>query len=111
MRRTILICLALATLAGCAPQVRQANYRPPRPDELRPGDTPPPPGPFIESYAPPQVQQQPPQVYLPPMPQPYQLPTGDALRAQQPQPYMMPPLRQTVCNTQRFGNQLQTVCQ
>jgi len=104
-----LLILALLPLAGCANDFTgQANYRPPRPDELRPGDIPPPPGPFIDSMpnatrvAPPSYA---PRAYVP-------LPTGEALRAQQPQPYMMPTIPpQTVCNTQRFGNQLQTVCQ
>lgn len=81
------VAIALVMLAGCV-EMRQANYRVPRADELPPGATVP--------------ADPPPRAYVP-------LPTGEQLRAQQPQPYMMPvqpyqrPL-QTTCH--RSGNQV-----
>lgn len=94
MNRLILIALIPASLAGCASEL-QANYRPPRADELRPGDTAPSPGPFVDS-----IPRQPIQRQFAPMAAPHQVPI-----------YQMPVQRQTYCNSQRIGNQIQTVCQ
>lgn len=96
----VALLLAALFLAGCADQPRQANYRAPRADELRPGDTAPPPGPFIESRVPPGVQvEQPRPQYYQPLPAPYQVPV-----------YQMPIRPQVNCTSQRIGNQVYTNC-
>lgn len=95
MRIALLALLLVAY--GCAEQPRQANYRPPRADELRPGDIPPPPGPFIESQVPSGVHP-PPRQYQP-MPQPYQVPI-----------YQMQVRPQVNCTSQRIGSQIYTNC-
>ena len=93
MKVRVALCLAAiaGSLVGCAHQ-DQANFRHPRPDELRPGDTAPPPGAFVDSM--------PRQRQYVPLPAPYLVPM----------PPPMPIRRQTVCNTQRFGNEYQTIC-
>jgi hypothetical protein len=103
MRKSTIAALSLAicagSLVGCVAP-RQANYRPPRADELRPGDIAPAPGPFVESRVPAGVQPvQATPYYYQPLPTPYQVPV-----------YQMP-VRPTVnCTTQRIGSQSYTNC-
>lgn len=97
--KTVALACATFLVLGCAEQPRNANYRPPRADELRPGDTPPSPGPFVESTVPSGVQPQLPTRSYQPLPTPYQVPV-----------YQMPIQRQTNCTSQRIGNQIYTTC-
>jgi hypothetical protein len=102
MRKNTIAVLLLATcavsLVGCA-NTREANYRPPRADELRPGDIAPAPGPFVEPRVPTGVQPPRAVYYYQPQPTPYQVPV-----------YQMP-IRPTVnCTTQRIGSQSYTNC-
>lgn len=104
MRRYFGVIAIAALLAGCATDTRQANFRQPRPDELRPGDVAPMPGPMPPSPILNPGVAEAPRPLMPYLPPPYQVPV-----------YQMQPIPQqksnvTNCTTQRIANTLQTQC-